>query len=491
MLARGGGAAARGTGPLSAAPRPPFHAWAVPRGVPDDTLGALPVVEDSGLRYPALDAEAVSVLARELRASRADVIAGHPSRVRAALLGRAGERFLDPEDPLRRAADELVSEGAGLTPEMARAVIESMARDWTERRLLALLAAELSDSDVLDRFVTMPHGTRVRALPPALSLHVGAGTVPGVSANSLVRALLIGSAALVKPGRSDIALTVLFARALAEEAPALARMAAVVYWEGGSGAAESAALAEADLVVAYGGDATVRALRERLPTSTPLVAYHHRASVAVVGREALSHSDLSDTANLAARAIAMFDQRGCVSPRAVLVEEGAAATPRDFASALMVALAGFGRALPASALSPAEGSAIHQFRGTTELRAAAGDSVELFVGEDVGWTVVLEKEATLDLYCPHRVVRVHHVRDVRDIPAVLAPLASHLQTVGVAGLRGDRLAALADGLGDVGASRICGLGEVPFPPAWWHHDGQGPLRALLRWVDLDSASPSR
>ena len=476
---------------MSTAPRSPFNAWAVPRGVPDDTLGALAVVEDSGLRYPALDAAAVNVLARELRASRSDVVADHPSRVRAALLGRAGERFLDREDPLRRTADEFVSEGAGLTPEMARAVIEGMARDWTEQRLLALLAAELPDPEVLDGFVTMPHGTSVHAVPPALSLHVGAGTVPGVSANSLVRALLIGSAALVKPGRSDIALTVLFARALAEEAPALARMAAVVYWEGGSGPAESAALSEADLVVIYGGDATVRALRERLPASTPLVAYHHRASVAVIGREALSRSDVSDTAESAARAIAMFDQRGCVSPRAVLVEEGASATPRDFASALMVALAEVGRALPAAALSPAEGSAIHQLRGATELRAAAGEPVELFVGEDVGWTVVLEGEATLDLYCPHRVVCIHQIRDVRDVPAVLAPFASHLQTVGVAGLRGDRLTALADALGDVGVSRICGLGEVPFPPAWWHHDGQGPLRALLRWVDLDTGFPSR
>src|SRR5690606_20306376 len=180
-----------------------FEAWALPPGaaVPTGT-------ERDGLRGPQLDPERVRALARALRGARAEALAAHPVRVRAACLGRAGARFLDPADPLRRRAEELLPHTAGLSSAMARAVLEGMARDWTEERLLGLLAAELHDPDALDRFVAASPGTpgrlRVRALPPALSFHLGAGTVPGVTAPSFVRALLAGSAALVQPGRGGV-----------------------------------------------------------------------------------------------------------------------------------------------------------------------------------------------------------------------------------------------------------------------------------------------
>jgi hypothetical protein len=70
----------------------------------------------------------------------------------------------------------------------------------------------------------------------------------------------------------------------------------VVYWDGGTDALEEAALAEADAVVVYGEDATVRRVRDRLPVTTRLVAYHHRTSVALVG------GDLDGPGGLAAAA---------------------------------------------------------------------------------------------------------------------------------------------------------------------------------------------
>ena len=44
----------------------------------------------------------------------------------------------------------------------------------------------------------------------------------------------------------------------------------------------------------------------------------------------------------------------------------------------------------------------------------------------------------------------------------------------------ERLAA--GGFRDV----IAPLERVPWPPPWWHHDGRGPLAALLRWTDLEA-----
>jgi hypothetical protein len=45
---------------------------------------------------------------------------------------------------------------------------------------------------------------------------------------------------------------------------------------------------------------------------------------------------------------------------------------------------------------------------------------------------------------------------------------------------------VAEALARVGVTRVTAFSEVPFPPPWWHHDGVGPLGALVRWVDLDA-----
>lgn len=459
----------------------PFDGWAVPLG----SLADLALVEDRGIRYPVLDAGAARDLLTALRAAREDALLQDTVHERARLLGRAGARFLDPADPLRQEAEERLPATADISPEMARLVIDGMARDWTGERLEGLLAAELPQPEALDRFVLQPGGRRARAFAPALSLHVGAGTVPGVSATSMLRGLLMGSATLVKPGVGDVVLPVLLARALAEEAPRLARAVAVLYWSGGSGErAESVALETSDLVVAYGGDATVRSLRERMPVTTPLVAYHHRLSVALVGRSALSQERLPGVAVALARAVALFDQRGCVSPHAVLVEQGGAAGAIELAEALARELEGLHRVLPPTRPAPSHASTVHQLRRTCELRRAAGEEIELHAGPGASWTVVLEPAAKIEPSCLGRTVHVHSVADALVAPDLLEPVGRHLQTVGVAGL-GERIEEVAAALGKVGAVRICPLGEVPFPPPSWHHDGRGPLSVLLRWVDLE------
>tara|TARA_B100001123_G_scaffold103245_1_gene119675 strand:- start:1051 stop:2457 length:1407 start_codon:yes stop_codon:yes gene_type:complete len=458
-----------------------FDGWAVPPG----TLTDLVFAEDGGVRHPVLDTEAARGLLVALRAAREDALLRDTVQERVRLLGRAGARFLDPEDPLRQEAEERLPATADISPEMARAVIEGMARDWTAERLAALLSAELSQPEALDRFVPQSGGGRARAFAPALSFHIGAGTVPGVSATSMLRGLLLGSATLVKPGVGDVVLPVLLARALAEEAPRLASAVAVLYWSGGSGEdTEQVLLETADLVVAYGGDATVRSLRDRLPVTTPLVAYHHRLSVALVGRSALSQESLPGVASTLARAVALFDQRGCVSPHAVLVEQGGDVGARELTEALARELERLHRVLPPTDLAPSHASAVHQLRRTCELRRGAGENLELHTGPGASWTVVLESANKLEPSCLGRTVRVHSVVDALEVPDLLVPVGRHLQTVGVAGL-GDRVEEVAAALGKVGAVRICPLGDVPFPPPWWHHDGRGPLSVFLRWVDLE------
>jgi hypothetical protein len=413
----------------------------------------------------------------------------------AASLGGAGRRFLDPADPLRLEALARLPEACGLSAPMCEAVLNGMAADWTTERFVRLLETELGRTDALERFVDR-RGRTSMAVGPSLCVQIVSGSVPGVGVTALARSLLVKGPTLLKPGRGDMVLPELFARALREIDQPLADALGVVYWPGGSEECEDAALVEADVVTVYGSDETVKLVRARLPATTRLLAYHHRVSVGLVGRDALTRSAVARTADDVAFAVALFDRRGCVSPQLVWVEEGGEVDPERFADELARALAQLEARLPSGTLGAGEAVRLQQARGTAELLEGVG-ALRVRHGGSSGWTVVLEKGAgpgreerpnipgtAVAPSAPGRFVRLWPVADLGEVPSLLQPLGVHLQTVGITGA-GPRLEALAMALGRVGASRVTPFAAVPFPPPWWHHDGRGPLRDLVRWVDLE------
>lgn len=439
------------------------------------------------LRFPRLEAGAAREIERALRKARAEHLVGRGTESIARVLGRVGSRFLDAGDPLRKRALEVLPSTAGISEPMAREVVDGMARDWIPDRLLTLLHAEFDgDPSVLDGFRRSERmGAEVRAVGPELCFQVCAGTVPGVSVTAMIRGLLVKSAVVLKPGRDDTVLPVLFARGLAEEDPELAASVAVLYWPGGREAVEQAFLDAAEAVVVYGSDDTVRSLRDRTPVTSTFVAYHHRVSAGLVGRSGLADSrSAAETADRAALSTAIFDQRGCVSPHVLYVERGGGVAPSAWADELARALRELETRLPSGPLRPDEASEIQQLRGTAELRAAAGEGVRVLHGGRDPWTVLVEEESGFRPSCLGRVIRVRPVDDLTAAVDELTELGRFLQTVALDGV-GARREGLAERLARIGAVRITTLERAPWPPAWWHHDGAGALRALVRWVDLE------
>jgi hypothetical protein len=398
------------------------------------------------------------------------------------------QRLMDPDDPLRLSVLETMPQEAGYSEPMARTVLDGMARDWTREALEGLLAAEFRDPGVLDGFRPGPEGRRVTAAGYPLTFHLGAGAIPGVAATSLIRALLVKSAVLLKPGRGDRALPMAFAQGLLEVDPELSGAVAVRYWPGtddptGLGTSiTEIALAAADLVVVYGSNDTVQWIGERLPVTTPLRAYRHRLGVGLVGREGLTKDRASTLALDAARAVALFDQRGCVSPQTIFTEEGGELDPREWATLLAGALEVLEAELPSGPVPPEEGASLQQLRGEGELREGAGEGAVLHGGTEAPWTVLFLPEGGVEPTCLNRTVRVVSVPDASAALESIEMVSGYLQTVGVEGL-GERAKEVEEALARLGASRIVPFSRVPWPEPWWHHDGEGPLRALVRWTD--------
>ncbi len=485
-----------------------IDAWHFPPEIPAPTAfehidaGAL------GVRYPESDHDLAQHLTSSLRNARATLAAMSTDEM-ITLLGSVGEHFPHTLD------DDAIAEVAansGLSRAMTRETLAGMAVSWNTRALDRLVRAEFPDPRVLDGFVNETDRA-VRAAAPGITLHFGAGSVPGVTVTSMIRALLVRSPVLVKPGAGDAALTTRFARELHRADPRLAAAVAVHYWPGGAPAWqawERELLTRADQVVIYGGNDTIESIRARAPASTRLIEHPHRLGVAIVDPHAAPGA-----AAEAARAISLFDQKGCVSTHLILLL-GDRTEAHRWCGRLAEHLTRTAATLPAGSLTPGELSSLRQLRGRFAMRGAASGDVEIRSPESTDWTVVL---APPEQFEPvgGRTAWVVPISDREGCLEILAPLSPVLQTVGLVGV-GDEtvvprcvcekqpagkagigegravervadrtgIGSFAEGLAALGVTRIVPLDEVPFPQPEWLHDGSRPLGELVRWCELRS-----
>ena len=446
--------------------------------------GAEQVVAENGqvrAVVPAMDAATIDRVCTRLLDARAELAAMPVSRV-VRSIDAAARRLLDPAEQERVRVLESLRDISGYSEAMAVHVLDRVVADWLAPQLERLLHEELGGADAIESFTRTAGGRRIRAVAPPLGLHVFSGNVPGVGVTSIVRALLVRSAVLGKSAAAEPSLAPAFARLLAEVDPGLGRCVAITYWRGGDRAIENAALARVGLVVQYGGAEAVAALRARAPAHVHFVEHGPRISFAIIAVAA--DENVRTAAADLARAVALFDQQGCVSPQLAYVI-GTVECARSLAQATAGALADLQVELPRGRISAAEAVAIRDLRTSAEFGAIAGRGGELWAGHDLSYSVILSEDPAFQGSCLNRTLLVKHVPDLADVLRAVAPVGHLLQTVGLSGFPPEKITGVAAALADAGATRITTVADMPWPPPAWHHDGRGPLRELVRWCDLE------
>lgn len=443
------------------------------------------------LRLPRLDPVRLGSIVAELKASRARYLASRPLTEIVSAIDQAAARLQDREDPRRRLAEELLPHLTGYSRPMVSMVLDRMTADWRAPALEALVEAEFGVPHPLDEFVALPRGLGgagplryVRAYGPELTFHLFAGNVPGVAVTSLIRALLVKSASVGKMASGEPLLAPLFAQTLAEIDPELGSTIGVTYWPGGSTELEAVVLEGAETTVVYGGAEVVESIRRRLPSGRKLIEHGPRLSLALIGREVLSGQRAQHLASDLALAVATFDQQGCVSPHLAYVEVGGEVSPEGFAELVAAELARIEAELPRGKLSPEEAAAIQRERGAAEFGEIGGRGVRLWASRGTEYTLIYDEDPTFTASCLNRLIRIVPLNDLGEVIGYMSPYRVYLQTIGLEA-SADRRLELAGELGRLGVSRVTSLEAMPWPPPEWHHDGAGPLRELVRWVDLE------
>lgn len=437
------------------------------------------------IAVPVLTPTQARDLAHRVRLSAREVLQTLPVSAVIERIDRAVARLLDTGDPLRQQADDLLPRVTGYDAAMVRLGLTRYLQTFRAPQLHRFVSEDFSNPKVLDEFQPASKGGMVRALGPGLLLHHWAGNVPGLPLWSLVCGLLVKAGNIGKLPSAEPVFATLFAQALAQVHPALGDCYAVVWWKGGEAEPAATLHAQADTVLAYGGQDTVDQIRTQVPAATRFLAYGHKLGVALVGRAALDAQRGPAMARLAAQDVVRFEQQGCYSPHVFYVERGGRTTPRDFAQHLAGEMAALAQRYPRAVLALADAAAVVQWRQSVEW---SSQDQTLFGDEASPWAVAFSEHALpLSPTAGWRCVQVVAVDTLDAAADALATHAPYLQTAGVA-VEPERLSPLSLRLARAGITRVCALGAMTSPEAGWHHDGGFNLRDLVRIAEIEASA---
>lgn len=440
------------------------------------------------VRVPRLTPAQLQALATQVRERGGAVLRAMPLAQIVAAIDRAVARLLNPADPCRMELDLLLPRITGFDAEMVRLGLNASLKTFRAPQLQRFLAEDFPNPAVLDAFQPALKGGMVRAYGPRLLAQVWAGNVPGLPLWGLVCALLVKAPVVGKVASAEPLFAPVFARLLAEVEPRLADALAIVWFPGGDTASERALLQQADVVLAYGGNDTLAALRQQVPPMARFLPHGHKLSAGLVGAGALDVQQAQATARLAALDVVRYEQQGCYSPHTFYVARGGRVSPQEFAQALAGELAALQHKFARRTLTLEEAASVAAWRQGQELRGHAEGGVQLLGAAGASWAVAFSDEAASLQPCAlNRTVQVQAVDTLADAVPLLAAQRGLLQTVGVAAAP-QELHALAPLLGEAGVTRICALGRMTAPEAGWHHDGRYSLLDLVRIVELEASA---
>ncbi|WEE80102.1 acyl-CoA reductase [Comamonas testosteroni] len=434
---------------------------------------------------PVLTAPQMQALASRVRTAAAIHLRPMPVAEIIDAVDRAMARLLDRNDIYRQQAEAWLPVVSGYDADMVRLGLTGFFKTFRAAQLKRFVAEDFANPAVLDGFQPTAKGGAVRAFGPDLLVHSWAGNVPALSLWSLICGLLVKAPAIGKLASAEPLFAGWFARLLAEVHPPLADCLAVVWWRGAGGEEADALYAQADTVLAYGGNQTLDALRRRLPVTTRFLPHGHKLGFGLIGAQALDTLKAPAMARLAAWDVMRYDQQGCYSPHVFYVQSGAPISPRAFADYLAAELANLQRRFARRELDLEEGAALARWQQNMEW---GGEAHQLLGPVDAPWSVAYSE--SLQPLAPTALYRTIAVVAVDRLDAVLSVVAAqrdYLQTAGIAA-GPEELYRLAGLLGAAGVTRISAIGSMSMPEAGWHHDGRFNLLDLVRMTEIEQSA---
>ncbi len=345
--------------------------------------------------------------------------------------------------------------------------------EWPAQVVELALDNVLLDDQVLSEYGSGPGSSGLCSSGPVVGdcqvarrnsmLAILPGNVLGPAIATAYCAAAAGATIMLKSSSRELCLANIVAEQFESLGPPIAGTLKALRWTGGDEDFESKIFPLASRIIVFGDDATIADVKRRAPSNVTVVGYGSAYSLGYVP----AGSDMAAAAKAAATDVALFDQRGCLSPQTIYVE-GDDSKAILFAHALSGALARVGRALPRGQAGGAEKAAVAEFIRRLMVRALAPKTHALdtvIVGPDIDGIpeFVVGAEAFSAPTCAGfgRIVVVKPVHSPSDAAGAAKTLGHRLDSIGVASALSPQLRGA---FANCGASRLCSLGEMQRPP---------------------------
>ena len=184
-------------------------------------------------------------------------------------------------------------------------------------------------------------------------------------------------------------------------------------------AALHALVDDADAVHVFGRDETVDAIRALAPEGNVVP---HGSGLGLVHLHAAQRADFDVVASRIARDIARHDQRGCLSPHALLIEDGDAEDAEVLATAMHHALCALDVETPRGSLSAHEAQRERSWRDVALATGELASTSTHAVSVETSWP---------PRDCPGLRNIAIHVAQAHRIDALMASLGTHVKCLGV------------------------------------------------------------
>jgi hypothetical protein len=407
-----------------------------------------------------LTAAQISAVAERLRsAARAAV----PPECVAIALGVACERWRDRNYVRRRETVGAIAAAWGWSEVMIDESIDA-------------LMAPMSRSALENQIGRLPCRSQLVGL-------IMPGNVPGAGIHEIAVALLAGCAIIVKTAAAEPFFFSRFAQTLREADAAAGDRLTVLNWSRARSDLTASLRRNCDWIAAFGSDDTIGALDFSVATAPGgagrlAAAFGSRVSGALVAAEFALQPASTAIADALARDMSLFEQQGCLSPHHVFVESADSRVAARFASELSAALERFAvRVPPPRRHSLEDAAAVRRVRETARWRALGGSAVVLAEGDNLGWTLVYDHQASFNVSPGYRTVTVSGIADLTDLKRRLQPVTGRIEAFAIAASR-ERFESLSSILATLGVSYVCEPGAMQSPPLDWSHGGGVFRRAL-------------
>lgn len=463
--------------------------------------GFIPFIEEDHIHYerfkvgnnqkdtlyvPALTVEQLSLVTEKVKENTQSILKKYKVAQIVDVIDQATHLLLDRSSIYRKEAEKWLPKITGYDSKMIRLSLTTYLKSFRKKELLKFLVEDLNNWNILDDFQPRVKGGFSKAVGPNLMTHIWAGNVPGVPLWSFVSSLLVKAGSIGKVSSAEPYFAGVFARAIAEIDPELAKCFAIVWWRGGDEEKENVIGEMSEVVVGYGNNDSLHSLRNRLPITTRFVTYGHKFSFGIISKYSLHAEKTSQTARDCAYDVMRFDQQGCYSPHVFFVQHDGKTKPNEFAQMVANELAQLEVRYPRRTLHMEEAASLSKWKQTEELKSFSNENHGVYSDTFGKWAVIYEDQQHTLMTPLNRTVKIIPFHTIEDVQMQLKPLEKYVQSVGVA-CSPEELFHWATALAHVGATRFSSVGKMTSLEPGWHHDGRFNLLDLVNVVDIDDS----